>query len=347
MKNLKKHLFYIFMVSVSLSAHSQQKTIEFTLSHPEQVVQNSLYNNIQFIEKRNNINQVHLGKISGNPVISKPGLSKQLAEFVNNATDLTAQNGTLVICLRRFAFIRRNTETGAFGGYECIIAAESYEKKGIFFSLVNKLSFSKTIDKATGLKKILETGNTAISHFLLESLSKKGCDTLINYQQLTSPDSIAKRNIAIYNNVKFIDGVYYTYQSFKNQTPDTIAIVKATKNKIKSVAFSDSLGKLNKVESSTIYALVANGKPYIATDVDYYPLQFENDEFTFNGDFSSKYDSRTAMGFYYLFGLPGVIGYALSKPVASYYVRMNYVDGKFIFLRRLDAFSQEEDELLW
>ncbi|MDR0231931.1 MAG: hypothetical protein LBI82_07405 [Dysgonamonadaceae bacterium] len=334
---MKRIIFIsIFTVlAINSFAQTQKRLMEFILPISEQSISNSSYSYVQLIDKRNALNKKYLGTINDYTVVVKPGLSVQISKYVNDIIAGVDRKDTMVVVLRKLALIRRFEKTSRWNEetyFNVVFQADIYEKSGNLYLPVESYDQVERI-KSRRESKILDFSSQIFANAIVNNLTKKGnTDRLLNYTEIISPDSIAKRDIYIYNNPEYKNGLYFSYDSFKNQIPDdTLANVSIRRNIIKF--------KGNK-KPTGIYALVINKRPFIATDVGFYPLQFADDNFTFEGKFTTKYPD--------ILIVPGLMfSFIMTSYGKEYLVRLNHTDGKFILLRRLDAFFNKDDELLW
>lgn len=339
MKQMKRYsLLSLLLVILILPARGveRERMKEFILKKPQVVISNSLYDKLEVIDQRKE--KELIGRVDY-AVISKPPLASQLKEFVKNVTDVSAQSGTLVLCLKKFKFSQQSAvlNTQRF----CSMNADLYEKQDSLYYLIETIDTMIGADGSiTSGKRILQKGDSLLTTLLTRNLLKHGTSNVgVSFSGMVSSDSIAKRKIKLYNTAEFVNGVYYHYESFKNQNPDVLATISVKKDKIRSVSLTDSAGVVKKLFPIDVYAIVVEGRPFISTGSGFYPLQMEEDEFIFTGDFSVPYSGGVAV----LFGVVGAIALSNSKTLGEFDAMINYKNGDLIRLRRLDTLMEENN----
>ena len=170
------------------------------------------------------------------------------------------------------------------------IRAILYAKEGEYF---RKLASIDSLSQLKGMdvtKKLLKLGSKTITDFIASSLTSnitKG--KMYSYEDIVEIDNFEKQQLKLYYATKYKDGLYYSYEAFRDQMPDEQPTVKRKKdNSIAWVKIQDEIDGLVKVKSKNVYALVQDGKPYIATRFGYYPLYKSDDYFYFVGDIRSS-----------------------------------------------------------
>ncbi|MHB9141487.1 MAG: hypothetical protein ACYC25_06395, partial [Paludibacter sp.] len=223
----------------------------------------------------------------------------------------------------------------------CSINADLYEKGDSSYYLIETIDQNIPIEGGiTTGKRVLQTGDSIISTLISSNLLKRGNHEVgLSYRDVVSSDSIAKRKIKIYNTTQFTNGVYYNYNSFKNQTPDILANISVKRNKIRSVSSIDSIGNVKKIYPKEVYALVVDGRPFISTGFGFYPLAFENDEFIFTGKMGVSFTSGQVA----LLGLAASIALSSAETTSEFEAMINYKNGELIRLRELNTFADEDN----
>lgn len=324
-------LFSILLIILILPAKAEERERmkEFVLGKPQVVVPNSLYNNLEVIDQRNEGNL--MGIVDYN-VIAKPPMSVQLKSYLKAITNENAKSGTLVLCLKRFQFSQQSgvLNTQRF----CQINADLYAQDDSVFRHI------QTLDQQFFLvgsgKQIMQTGDSAITTLISSNLMRRGNQEIrLTRLEMVSSDSLAKRQLKLYNTTEFVNGVYSNFESFKNQTPDISATITAKKEKIRSVVSTDSQGLAKKLFPIDVYALVVDGKPFISTGLGFYPLHLVDDEFLFTGNFQVPLRG----GVVALVGVVGAMILSNAKDVGEFDAMINYKNGELIRLRRLDTLN--------
>lgn len=330
---MKPNAFVLFLMCfLVLTVHAQERERmkEFVLGKPQMVVPNSLYNNLEVIDQRKEGNL--MGRVDYN-VIAKPAMSVQLKSYLKAVTSERTQAGSLVLCLKRFQFSQLSgvLNTQRF----CRINADLYEKDDTVYRHI------QTLDQSFFLigsgKQIMQTGDSAITSLISNNLVRHGNQSVgLTYREMVASDSIAKRQLKLYNTTEYVNGVYSNFESFKNQCPDMQATITTKKGKIRSVVTTNSQGSAKRLFPTDVYALVVDGQPFISTGIGYFPLSFDDDEFLFTGDFQVPLRS----GVIVLVGLVGASMLSNAKDIGEFDAMINYKNGELIRLRRLDTLQE-------
>jgi hypothetical protein len=317
-------------VFISLSAFSQNRKEPFNIPAAEQKVSNSLYNEISFIDARAdtaNMGFVQLGMFNARAdIIFKKPFRDQLSTLIREISDVTAQKNTLYFQLRKFSFSEQ-TNTFSERGY-FRFRAGLFRKLDDRFIKINDVDTTILIKASDVTKSLIQHAGTEIIDFVQQNLQNDGIAlTSFSLAQIENPDSVEKTNIKLYTTTQYTDGLYLSYKSFSSQIPDGPMIVEEKNNKIKSVKTTDSTGKMIKVKSRDVYAMVYKGQLYAATSYDFFPLTKDKEDFYFTGKVKAGVDPMAGLMF-------GLMGSLLSS--TSYYtfeMKIDHISGDFIRIR--------------
>ena len=334
MNRISLAFFLTFFNIIPIAA--QDRTEDFKISLPDQKVANSLYKSISFIDTRydtSNMGIVQVGAFNRKVrVVPKKHFAAQLVSVLNSLTDSSAQNGELLLQLRQFNFAEI---TGAFSekGY-CYLRAVLYAKAGGYFQKINYIDTVIVVKSMDVTRAMFRNGSKVITNFISSSLHNTADSlTQYSYADLMNIDSIEKRKIPAYNSSSFKDGLYISFQSFMNQTPDKEAMIEMKKEKLNTVKAPDTTGKLVKVKSKDIYAVVYKGQPFIATEYGYYPLSKINDDFVFTGKAKVTANTADVIAASFFFGIIG--GLIASNDNATFEMKIDHINGGFIRIREI------------
>jgi hypothetical protein len=315
---------------------SQNRTEDFEITLPEKKVENSLYKTIQFIDSRYDtahMGIVQLGAFNKKAkVVPKIPFAIQLAGVMNALTDATAKDGELLFQLRQFNFAEL---TGAMSekGY-CYLRAWLYSHKNGQYQVIASIDTVILIKAMDVTRALFRNGSKTITNFIADNLLREATGSQhYSLNDIMRIDSIEKRNIPLYTTPVLKEGLYETYRSFFDQIPDRQITAELKEGKPASVKAINKDGKAEKVKAKDIYAIVYQGKPYIATDYGYYPLQKLNDDFYFTGkaEVNAKAGDVIAAGFF--FGIIG--GLIASDAEATFEMKIDHINGGFIRLREI------------
>jgi hypothetical protein len=322
-------LFYLCPTKLS----AQDRVRFFEITSPKYKVQNSLYRTIGFLDSREDsslIGVVNIGLLKNQEakLILRSPVLPQLTKLVDSLTDSSAREGEVLFHLKDFYF----SET--MGSRYCYLNAGLYAKEGSQYKKISFLDTVIIIKVSDVTKALLSEGNKIIADFIAKGLLQQPADTpSYGIADVKNMNNIEKEQIPAYTTDKYTDGIYTSYLSFKSQTPDKQGLVEIKRDgSISSVKIVDTDGKKSKVKSKNLYAVISGGKPFIATEYGYYPLERINNIFLFTGDVrvaASTGDMRAAQ-----FGF-GLIGAALesSGNQETYELIIDHLNGRFVHLR--------------
>jgi hypothetical protein len=321
------------LLSQSASAQSEVRSFEFVPS--ERKVPHSLYDKITFLDTRkdtSSIGLIYVGllkNIDARLVLKTP-VQPQLVRLVDSLTDSTAKDGELLFQLRRFRF------NEIIGTRYCYLNAALYSKSKGQFRRISVLDTVMAIRYTDIAKDLALESNRIILDFLADGILLEPTDSLVyTLNDLENIDSVEKLQIPVYGATSYVEGVYFSYSSFKMQTPDKQGFVNMDGDgTIGSVRILDSSGKKVKIKSKDIFALVYKGLPYVATDFGYYPLQKISGDFYFIGDVKMAAGAGDA-------GTGDASTGILSAAIASggsrqtYQMIIDHQNGRFIHVRAI------------
>ncbi len=285
MKILITLVIILCSFATDLTADSNVKPFELTTS-PDLVVNNSLYNKIEFIDSRSFTN--YLGFVQTSlfnfmtPVVDVPSMEKQLTTVFQQITNNTAQKGTLLFQLRRLYFseITKNTsETGY-----CHIRYNLYERKDdryYFINTLDTLVAVKAID-VTG-KLLNKASNTIVSHIANSLTQKSDNNQSYSMVDVLNINYFEKGKLQLYGINQLKDGLYSNFQEFANQTPKECKIEPYFEDSLLT-SFKASDIKTNKpikVKKDNVYAIVIKGQAYVSNYKCYVPIYKKNGEYQF------------------------------------------------------------------
>lgn len=323
----------------TLCAYSQKNKEDFSITPPEQKVANSLYNHCRFIDGRKdttNMGIVQLGAFNRKARVQpeKP-IGQQIQTAFDQLIDSTAKEGEFVFLLRSLSFAEVTKATSE-RGYVYLRAnafaqtAEGYKPLGRVDTVVLVKSFDVT-------RAMFRRGSKAIHEFIGQHLVQAPDSGLLySLAEVMALDSMEKRRLPVYNAATYTEGVYKSFDAFLQQQPEiTNAAITVNKDAIPvTVKIMNEAGKQEKIRSKELYALVYQGKPYIATDYGYYPLEKKDDDFYFTGKAKVNANSGDVMMASLFFGIIG--GLLASSPHAeSFYMKIDHVGGGFVRIRQI------------
>ncbi len=334
MKIHASFLFIFLFVFVYVFAQAQNRKESFQFTVPEQKISNSLYNSLTCIDARydtSSVGTIQRGIFNDRvKLITETPFSQQLTGILNSLIDSTARNGELVLIVRQFTLAEI---TGSFSekGY-CYIRADLFGGNAGSYKTLSRIDSVILVKSFDVTKGLLKTGNDAISGFIAQNLSHEpDGKEIYSFYDITRIDSIEKRDLVVYHTNIYKDGVYRSFHSFVNQTPEAQITAKVKKGKISEIYLFDEKGKKEQVWQKDTYAVIYNGIPYISTEYAYYPLKKTGDDFYFTGKAKATANSTDVMMASMFFGLVG--GLLASNANATFDMKIDHLNGGFIRLR--------------
>lgn len=303
-------------------------------------VPNSLYKSIGFLDCRDDttyIGTVSVGLLRHEAKLKlRMPFQPQLQVLMDSLTDGSAGNGELLFQLRDFNFVEESATR------YCYLRAGLYVKMQDRYQRLSILDTVLTVTSSDVTGMVQNMGSRIITDFLAYELSRGPVDSAAYpMQEVLQYDSIEKSRIPLFTTTRYVDGIYDHYYSFSRQQPDQQGQIKADKKGvITRVEAQDSTGKLVKLKSKNLYALVYDGKPFIATEYGYYPLEkLHNNSLFFTGKVkvaASEGDKNSAQVAF------GLIGRAMASGgyEASYDMTIDPVTGVLVHLRKIETPEQ-------
>ena len=329
----------LFLLSC-LAASAQRSTENYTITLSDQKVANSLYNSFRFIDGRkdtSNMGIVQLGAFNRKAWVrpAKP-LDTQFLSVFNQLIDSTAKEGEFVFLLRQLSFAEV-TKAMSEKGY-CYLRATVFAKAPEGYLPINTIDTVILIKAMDVTRAMFRNGSKTINEFIGHNLVQPlaGNARLYSQADIIALDSVEKRSLPVYNTEAYTEGVYKSFAAFTQQQPDiTNAEIEVNKTSLpETVRIMNEKGKKEKIKSKELYALVYQGKPYIATEFGYYPLEKKMDDFYFTGKTKVSANSGDIMAASLFFGIIG--GLLASAPVeAVFEMKIDHVGGGFIRLKEI------------
>jgi len=320
-------------------AEAQKRREEkYTIALPEQKIPDSRYNSLQFVDGRadtSGMGIVQLGAFNKKAfVVPETPLDQQFHTIFGQLTDASAKQGECIFLLRQLSFAEI-TKAMSERGY-CYLRATMFAKAGEGYQKINDIDTVVVIKAFDVTKAMFRQGSQSICEFIGQNLQKAPeAEHLYSLADIHALDSVEKRLIPVYNTDTYTEGVYKTWEAFKQQKPEiTGATIELDNEGQYVVKVINEKGKKEKIRSKELYGMVYQGKPYIATEFGYYPLDKKTDNFYFTGKTRVAASQGDIMAASMFFGLLG--GLLASQPVeAVFEMKVDHVSGGFIRLREV------------
>jgi len=275
MKKFTIILFFITFLVWNVSAGDENKFFRLTIPETS-VVPNSLYNKIELLENRDTYQYAEM-------IVDPSSLQSQLNVLMQRLTDETAKDGLLFFQLRSLT-LEKDKQKNDYSH----IRFSLYEKINSTYFFIHTVDIKIPVEK---MKEYPEIISSAISNALSENLTLNYTDPrALSIEDVENIDLLEKENLKAYNTNMYVDGIYITFMDFVNQSPDTRQITpKFKKDELKEIKIIDNItNKRRKIYPDQIFAVVIDGRPYIATDKKYIAMFMHEDELCFEEEISNN-----------------------------------------------------------
>ncbi len=286
-------LFFFFTPSFLLG----QTFIEyFGFKSMNKGTQKAYYSTIKTIDSRfdnSNLGVIHDFRIinmslkpRSKPVVvmNEEPFVKMFQRIVDAYKDNTVEEGELLIQIRQFNFWEKAhifKEEGFFR-----FKAYLYQKVNLGYKVLDEIDTIISSKSAMIANRLFKGAQDLAIHFIEKNINRKSNDDKVyTYKQITDEvELLEKKIIPIYNDSIYQNGIFKTFESFKNNRPDI--------NEIETTMYGDSLldvkaknekGRFKYVKPKKIYAVCVTNQLYIATDYGFYKLTRYQHNFFFTG----------------------------------------------------------------
>lgn len=317
-----------------------QNLVKFEITLADSAVSNSLYNSINVIDTRADrysFGYVQTGAFNRiGKVVIEHDLNLSVKQILTSLLGPNSSSGELLLQLRQFDFAEVTGTLGEFG--YCTIKADMYSRGGTGYKKINSLDTIIRLRSSLDVSNaILRSGSRQLTSFIKGSLFKKPISDgrLYSNDDIMHIDSIEKRDIVLYNTISYTNGLYLTYQSFKNQVPDKQGLTVENDYVYPGYVKSpDEKGKFKDVKLKKTYAIVYKGTPYIVTEFGFYPLRKVNNDFTFTGMAKTPPSAASLMMVSAMFGTVGALA-ASSGNEGTFEMRIDHQNGGIVKIREV------------
>jgi len=334
-----KKVFYstVFFALVALSS-AQDKVKYFDLEYNDKKVDNSLYNKISFLDSREDTTSmgiVRVGTLNKEAIVRPNGnFQSQLENLLSKINGVNTAQNNLLFQLRRLKFVEKAGEGKEYG--YCFFRANLFAVNGTTNSMISSIDTFIVVEASDVTKPLVDEGNNAIANFLKNALTLKANDnSSISMREIMSIDSIEKLKIKVYNVESYTNGVYKTFMAFKAQIPDySLFSITFEDGEITEIKAKNRKGKIKKIKSDNVYAIVNNGKPFVSALFGYYPLVKNNNDFYFIADDKLNFIKGQIVKNSSIFSNTEYVYSPL--PITSVFeIKIDHVNGKFMRVREL------------
>lgn len=174
-----------------------------------------------------------------------------------------------------------------------------------------------------------------ISGFIGSCLSKpiSASPEYVTLNQIEKIDSIQKSHLPVYTTDTLTEGVYASYESFRNQTPDHVEFDVKMEDSVPVDVEKLNPDINNRYRFDKVYAFVVNNKIYINNNFKYYLLEKRDNDFFFKTTMKTDKGVPTVLGlltFTTLTILDKVVNEATKRHEIEYEMKLDHLDGSFI-----------------
>ncbi len=233
--------------------------------------------------------------------------------YISEKTKAISETGRLKISLRLFS----ETNPDEYRELLSVDSAYSFNAMDVTKKLLRSVS-----------EHLCEIAKSATALKLSEFKNSRS----YSLSELYFLDSIEKLKIPIYNAININAGIYYDYEDFKMNAPDSSVITIDTSNPKNCMAFKWEKGKnkKTKIDKESIYAVSDGHVVLKATTIGLYQLTKTNNDFYYVGQTSFSNSNNVAM-WGATFGLIGAaIASDSERNSALFRFKINYRIGNSI-----------------
>jgi hypothetical protein len=277
---IKTYASIILVFTSIIIAYGQISTEDFEIKPSKKKYPNALYNTIALVDQR--ANKSHFGFIreADYPpvaIIAVNPLKEQIQIAIQSMIDSTAKSDTLVLELKKLEV----SEKGETGYIE--FKANMFKVVDTNCYKINAIDTIYVYDFGFDVSGML-AGSSAnvVSNFIANSLFKNSHDTT-RYNNLIDLKDIGitdKSKMPAYANPNLKDGVYTSFESFRDQKPDYGCLIKYIGDSVTVKALDTNRNEIK--YDVGIYIAVQSGHAFFNNGAeDYKKLSKENGEFVF------------------------------------------------------------------
>ncbi len=332
-----KNLYTSFLVLSGLALFAQDKVKDFALEYNGGKVPASVYGRLKLIDSREDttcFGVVRLGMLDKEAkVVPSTNFETQLGVL------LTKMNGEgkdeLIFQLRRLKFVEK-AEAGKEFGY-CFFRANIFTPFEGNYKLVSAIDTFIVIESKKEItKQIIHSANTTIINFFKAALTKNTATSeQLSFSEIVKIDSIEKSKIKVYTTTEYVNGIYRSFEAFKEQIPDySLFSITFEDGEITEIKAKNSKGRLKKISSEEVYVIVNNGKPYISAEFGYYPLVKNNNDFYFIGDDKVNYIKGQVVKSNSIFN-PTEYVYTPLPITTQFEIKVDHINGRFMRVKEV------------
>ncbi|MHB8207829.1 hypothetical protein [Mucilaginibacter sp.] len=319
-----------------------QKVYKFELE-PANTKTKSLYNSIAIVDFRHDTTYMGfvLTGLSDRYSQVSPAvpISKQYQTLLSSVIDSTAGKGKLLLLITRLLFAERENTFPQEGYFN--MRANLYAKIANHYQKIRTIDTVVKITSINATKALFKAADDVMADFLVKNLSVEPSGPIYLSYDLLNIFTTEKSETVLYTTFDYANGLYYTYKSFKNQTPDKQIVVDSADINSGAVRTIEGDGVTSKVKTNDVYALVYKGHPYVMSAGHYYPLTKKDNTFFFTGKASYFLFPEDQLVAEIVAGSPKYY-FFLNGPTATFEMMLDYKSGAFIRIKKATMVKKQD-----
>lgn len=320
----------IILSIFSLTSFGQNTNNFFQLLPSNTKVSNSKYNEIQLLDSRTdttNFGIVQLGAFNKKAIVKtiKP-FGNQIKESIGFMVDSTAQNNKLILNVRHF-FFAEVTGVMSEKGY-CYFRGDLYTQNNDKYYKLASIDTVGVISAMDVTKALMRSSSNIINNFISNNLTvSPNTQESYSFSDLMSIDSIEKKRTKLYSLQTLNDGIYQNFSAFSSQEPSIVDFETKYNDDGALVKVIDNEKKAS-VSAKSIYAVVKNGRPFIATNHGFFEMKRKGNDFYFQGRSKVSPNSSSVITASMFFGIVGALLASNQTEVTE--LKIDHLTGEFI-----------------
>ena len=236
-------------------------------------------------------------------VLPRPALDSQFRQLFSRFTP-GAGNDTLLLQLRGLRFSERSQQ---FGGTEAwgYVRASLYAGANGRWLPLSTLDTVLYVTKGDASRGVLRDVGKLLTAFVEAGRGATPSPPGYEWEQLAAIDSLEKAQMPLYTATALQEGAYYSYAALRDQQPDLKGVTLHFRgDKLKYVTARN--GNRDELVES-LYAVVAQGRLFVAGTNGYSEATREGDSFYYTGSVKLTARGEGVVAAQLAFGLVGVL----------------------------------------
>jgi hypothetical protein len=306
---MKNTLTILIGFLYTINLFCQMKVIEMELKPSKKKYSEALYNKITYLDARNNTDDfgyVYMNtKKKKSYILPKYEMERQVSNLLDSIIYSNAKNGKLLLQINHFTLSEsEKNEVGTSS-----LKANMYAMVGLHAYKINSIDTTiKLESQYAEIGKVLVVNSAnLLSQFITNCLYKPVIDST-DYPELfqqANKDSIEKSTILAYTTNELKDGIYYSFEAFKNQLPEDKCKVTVGEYEEITVDLFKTDGS-KPITDKVAFIVVDKGRAFYNMGYDgYAELNKQNNDYYFIGSEYGGEDGGLILARFLLSGLGG------------------------------------------